>query len=164
MHRLDGALGRVEGMKAGACGYLHDVQPLLIAAHKHARRGRQRQRRGQGHGFLCQAPCPGSAVGVAGVFHLRHVVVIYFKAQFAILIFRHHLKRIYKKKTIKNKKREEREIEREHQNGELLPRKKEKEIASLLVLSSNPFQIHKKHIICLGNLSVCVHTAPMYLP
>lgn len=72
--------------------YLHYIEALLVTAHKDAGRGRERQRGWEGHGFLSQASRPGSAVGIARVFHLRHVVVIHFKNQLAVIVFGNHFK------------------------------------------------------------------------
>lgn len=66
--------------------YLHDVQSFLIAADEDAGRGGQRQRGGQGDGLLRQAAGPSRAVGVVGVLHLRHVVVVHLEHHLPILV------------------------------------------------------------------------------
>ena len=72
--------------------YLHDVQSLFVAADKDAGGGGEGQRGGERDGLLCQAAGAGSAVGIAGVLHLRHVVVVHLEHQLPVIVLRDHLK------------------------------------------------------------------------
>ncbi len=78
--------------------YLHDVQSLLITADKDTGRGWQGQRGGQGNSFLGEAAGSRCTVCIAGVLHLRHVVIVDLEHHFSILILWDHFKGVWENK------------------------------------------------------------------
>lgn len=78
--------------------YLHDVQSLLITADKDAGRGRQGQRGGQSDRLLGEAAGTSCTVGITGILHLRHVVVVHLEHELSILILRDHFKGVWIKR------------------------------------------------------------------